>query len=73
MKPISESPLNKITLVFALALSLLLAAGLWAWLTLPPARAQGGDEELWRTLDTPFEQVGRVLEDMIAISRRWWM
>jgi hypothetical protein len=61
MKPMPKSSLNKITLV--LILSLLLAAGLWAWLTLPPAQAQGGDEDLWRTLDTPFEHVGRVLED----------
>ena len=61
MKPIPKSLLNKIALLFVL--SLLLAAGLWAWLTLPPAQAQGGDEGLWRTLDTPFEHVGRVLED----------
>jgi ligand-binding sensor domain-containing protein len=63
MKPIPESPLNKITLVFALSLSLLLAVGLWAWLILSPAQAQGGDESLWRTLEPPFEYVGRVLED----------
>jgi ligand-binding sensor domain-containing protein len=61
MKPIPESPLNKIALLFLL--SLLLAAGLWTWLNLPAAQAQGGDEDLWRILDTPFENVGQVLED----------
>ncbi|TEU11746.1 MAG: hypothetical protein E3J21_22880, partial [Anaerolineales bacterium] len=61
MKPIPKSPLNKITLL--LILPLLLTAGLWAWLTLSLAQAQGDDEGLWRTLDTPFERVGRVLED----------
>ena len=63
MKPIPKSSLNRITLLFILSLPLLLAIGLWAWLTLLPAQAQGDDEDLWRTLDTPFEHVGRVLED----------
>jgi hypothetical protein len=58
MKPIPESPLNKIALLFLLPL--LLAAGLWAWLSLPAAQAQGGDEDLWRTLVIPFERIANV-------------
>jgi hypothetical protein len=53
MKPIPKSSLNKIAFVFLL--SLLLAAGLWAWLTLPSALAQGGDEDLWRTPEIPLK------------------
>ena len=53
---------NKI--ILPLILPFLLAASLWACLIAPlPAQAEGGEEELWRTLETPFEYVGQVLED----------
>jgi len=58
MKSISKFPLNGITLLFILPL--LLAAGLWAGLTLPPAQAQGGDEDLWCALGIPFEGIANV-------------
>jgi len=58
MRPIPKSSVNKIA--FVSLLPLLLAAGLWAWLTLPPAQAQGGDEDLWRTLVIPFERIANV-------------
>ena len=50
--------------ILPLILPFLLAATLFACLIVPlPAQAQGGDEESWRTLETPFEYVGQVLED----------
>ncbi len=60
--------LNQIAL--ALLLPVLFVAGVWALFPAPSTQAQSPtpnsqspDPDLWRTLETPFETVGKVLED----------